>query len=299
MRSLNDLSMRIKIYAICVIFVVPVAYALFSYLAQKNELIDFAQRELRGIAYIANLRAAATTLTGGGADIAAELHRVELAAADDGHGMDTGAQLADFTAAARAASALPAGDREGRQAAALGAALDKAAALIARISDESNLSLDPDLDSYYAQDVVTGKVPALINHLATAKSLLQRSATSGPPTAAARFDYREIAVQIKADVEAITADFASAYRGQHGSSLQAGVSGVVDAASEATVRVTATIDALVSDNAAPVDCRRPSAASPRRMLPRFPSGRRRATRWGVYSASALRDCAFRRAPRSA
>jgi methyl-accepting chemotaxis protein len=253
MRALNNLSTRLKIYAICVIFLVPVTYALFSYVGQKNELIDFAHRELRGLVFIADVRAAAVALTRSGGEIATELRRIDTTAVDAGAGMDTAAQIAEFSAAARAVAGVPATDHEGKRALALAAAFDKGAALIARISDESNLSLDPDLDSYYAQDVVTAKVPALISHLAIARSLLDKAAASGPPRAAERFEYREIAVQIKADIDAISADFASAYRGQHGASLRSGVAGTVDAASEAIGRVMATIDALVSDNAAPLD----------------------------------------------
>jgi len=253
MRALNNLSMRIKIYAICVIFVVPIAYALVSYVGQKNELIDFAQRERRGLAFIADVRTTAGAVNGSGAELANQLRQIDTTAADAGQGMDTAAQLAEFSAAARAVVVLPAGDREGKQPAALAVAFDKTAALITRIADESNLSLDPDLDSYYAQDVVTAKVPALIYHLAIAKGLLQRAATAGPPIAAGRFDYREVAVQIKADIAAIGADFSSAYRGHDGASLRSGIAGTLDAAGEASGRVTALVDTLVSDNAAPVD----------------------------------------------
>jgi methyl-accepting chemotaxis protein len=250
MAVLNNLSMRIKIYAICAIFVVPISYALLSYVSQKNELIHFAQRELRGVSYIASIRAMAAALTGSGGDIAAELRHLEANAAAAGQGMDTAALLADFTASARAVTAAP----EGRRAAAIGTALDNAAALIARVSDESNLSLDPDLDSYYTQDVVTAKVPALIGHLALARGLLQKAAVAGRPTAAGRFDYREVAVRIKADVDAITADFASAYRGEHGGGLHSAVADAVDAAGKAAARATATIGLIASDDdTAPFD----------------------------------------------
>jgi methyl-accepting chemotaxis protein len=243
--------MRLKIYAICVIFLVPITYALVSYIGQKNELIDFAQRERRGLVYIADVRAAAVALTGNGGEIATELGRLDRIAAATGGDMDTATQLGEFGAAARAVAAVPAADREGKRALALGAAFEKGAALIARISDESNLSLDPELDSYYGQDVVTAKVPALINHLAITKSLFERAAASGPPSGVGRFDYPEIAVQIKGDIDAIGADFASAYRGQHGASVR--VSPVQSTRPAKRWRVAATVDTLVSDNAAPLD----------------------------------------------
>src|SRR6516225_8617861 len=124
MRALNNLSMRIKIYAICVIFVVPIAYALVSYVGQKNELIDFAQRERRGLAFIADVRTTAGAVNGSGAELANQLRQIDTTAADAGQGMDTAAQLAEFSAAARAVVVLPAGDREGKQPAALAVAFD-------------------------------------------------------------------------------------------------------------------------------------------------------------------------------
>jgi hypothetical protein len=33
--------------------------------------------------------------------------------------------------------------------------------LAARIGDDSNLTLDPDLDTYYVQDIAVGKLPTL------------------------------------------------------------------------------------------------------------------------------------------
>ena len=54
-------------------------------------------------------------------------------------------------------------------------ALAKARHLAARIGDESNLALDPDLDSYYVQDIVVKKAPALLSQMGELQSLLTGS----------------------------------------------------------------------------------------------------------------------------
>ena len=44
-------------------------------------------------------------------------------------------------------------------------ALTKARDLASRIGDESNLTLDPDLDSYYVQNIAVKRVPALLSQM--------------------------------------------------------------------------------------------------------------------------------------
>ena len=48
----------------------------------------------------------------------------------------------------------------------------KARDLASRIGDESNLTLDPDLDSYYVQNIAVKRVPALLSQMGELQSLL-------------------------------------------------------------------------------------------------------------------------------
>ena len=45
--------------------------------------------------------------------------------------------------------------------------------LAVRIADDSNLALDPDLDTYYVQDTVVSKLPFLLGQLGEARSLVE------------------------------------------------------------------------------------------------------------------------------
>lgn len=49
------------------------------------------------------------------------------------------------------------------------------------MGDDSNLTLDPDLDTYYLQDIVVTKVPSLLNQLGEVQILLQDSEADGLP----------------------------------------------------------------------------------------------------------------------
>src|SRR3981189_3735508 len=51
--------------------------------------------------------------------------------------------------------------------------------LLAKIADGSNLTLDPDLDSYYVMDVISTKVPEFVDRLGTLLALA-RVGGAGP-----------------------------------------------------------------------------------------------------------------------
>ncbi|HEY0835542.1 MAG TPA: hypothetical protein VGE72_16690, partial [Azospirillum sp.] len=85
------------------LFLVPIAFLLYSLIAEKNIAIDFARKEVAGSLYIAPLREAQFALhrfrrTPGDAAAKAALEtaaaRVATAQAELGAGMD-GAELAD------------------------------------------------------------------------------------------------------------------------------------------------------------------------------------------------------------
>ena len=50
-------------------------------------------------------------------------------------------------------------------------ALAAARALAVRVGEDSNLTLDPELDTYYLQDTAVLKIPALLGYLGERRSL--------------------------------------------------------------------------------------------------------------------------------
>ena len=219
MRRLNNLRTRSKIYAICAIFLFPVGYALWSYVSQNQAVIDFAAKEQQGTAYIGGARGVLAAIAGrlgvGGQDqdVKAALGRLDAVARSAGDGMDTRTQLAEFTAAAEKLAASV--DDE----AAVEAAFDKAAALVGRVADDSNLSLDPDLDSYYAQDIVTAKLPTVVGDLIAARGALEAAAGAAQLSTDNRVAILMLAGRLAADGDSIKSDLAGAARGVHGKAL--------------------------------------------------------------------------------
>ena len=60
----------------------------------------------------------------------------------------------------------------GEQSALIVEALAKARDLASRVGDDSNLALDPDLDSYYLQDTVVRQIPRLLGEIGDTQTLL-------------------------------------------------------------------------------------------------------------------------------
>src|SRR6185312_8656178 len=61
---------------------------------------------------------------------------------------------------------------EGDRSALVVEALAKARDLATRVGDDSNLALDPDLDSYYPQDTVVRQIPRLLGEIGDTQILL-------------------------------------------------------------------------------------------------------------------------------
>ncbi|HYD98941.1 MAG TPA: HAMP domain-containing methyl-accepting chemotaxis protein [Alphaproteobacteria bacterium] len=219
-----NLSVGKKLWLISGLFVVPVVYLLGSLVLEKNKAIDFAQKELIGNAYLAPARDAmiavsrgrAALATGGAARFdAASVQALAAAEAEHGATLDTGALAAPLLAGLRG----------------LGAARDDAAflqataglrALIGRAGDQSNLILDPDLDSYYAMDLVVVKLPELADRLT---QLVVQAAAVAKKGEGASFDERATLLMLRGSFEAaldgVAGSLKSGYDGSRDGSLRA------------------------------------------------------------------------------
>ena len=99
-------------------------------------------------------------------------------------------------------------------------ALKAARNLASRIGDDSNLTLDPDLDSYYVQDIVVAKIPALLSEIGELQSELEMpsSAQSTPETLAVRSLVLD--GTIRSTLEGIERDLQASSRGGSGARLR-------------------------------------------------------------------------------
>jgi methyl-accepting chemotaxis protein len=171
-----------KMALIAVIFAVPIAMLLYSYFALQMATIDFGARERLGVRLIAPARQAMQALQahrgtsqlviGGNAEAATKLaevaQQVEAAfSANDKVDHELGAELGTASAYAAlkvkwnelkgVATSLPAAESFARHS----AVLDKLVDYIGTVADNSNLTLDPDIDTFYLMDVSTSRVPSV------------------------------------------------------------------------------------------------------------------------------------------
>lgn len=185
MSLFNNLTIGKKLALIGVIFGLPLAFLLYSVIAEKNIAIDFAQLEISGNRYLTTLSAAqmavqraaaarlddiaqaqATETSQSAAEEAKRaVARVQRAAEEfadvsvDPAMIENAINLAhDFLADS---GGLGTDKLTPRHTAVAG----KLRELIARVGDQSNLILDPDLDSFYCMYAVVVTLPELTDRL--------------------------------------------------------------------------------------------------------------------------------------
>ncbi len=149
------MSISKKIFLIVALLVFPILILAYVFTTESSKNIDFGKKELVGSAY---LRALMPVYEGafdsavGAASLppTTELARVNEAIGEELKALDKGKALV-----ARLGSASKADD----------GILTDVSALVTQVGNESNLILDPDLDSYYAMDVVLLKIPEVFHQI--------------------------------------------------------------------------------------------------------------------------------------
>jgi len=183
----KNLSTSTKLALLCGTFVLAIAIAIYGLVAEKAIAIEFARKELVGTRYLETIRAVYGALLTAERPPPAEKMFSALAAAEaDAAGKLQTAELnRELVAALRH---LWVGEpQEGRTGARFLAALAAARRLASRVGDDSNLTLDPDLDTYYLQNVAVKGLPAILGHLGESQSLV-----SAPLAAISAIDDRRI-----------------------------------------------------------------------------------------------------------
>jgi signal transduction histidine kinase len=213
----QNLRTSTKLFILWCVFIVAIGVATFSLVAEKRIAIDFARKELIGTKYITAVRGVFAAILSGDprpgsrrtASVGESL-RVLAAAQSAAASM---LQTAPFEQALAATlDQLQSSKAEGAGRDALVAdAVAKARSLAIRIGDDSNLTLDPDLDTYYLQDIVVGKLPTLLGHLGASQRLLHEAAAN--PAADHGVRIAMLDSLLRATIEAIEGNLAAAYRG--------------------------------------------------------------------------------------
>ena len=170
-KLMGRLRYAYKIVLVPALLLVPLALVTKGYVDIQGNQVSFSAKERDGLAYLAPLtdltartvtarRLAVTGQDAAEAGVAAAVDRVEKVQTRYGAELET---AADWTAARSALSSAA----DARDPHAAFAAYNKATAalqtLIVRVSDKSNLTLDPDLDTYYLMDALVFRLPLLLD----------------------------------------------------------------------------------------------------------------------------------------
>jgi diguanylate cyclase (GGDEF)-like protein/PAS domain S-box-containing protein len=165
-RRLSDLSVGKKLLLIYLLDLSTVFFISGILIHEKYIAIDFARKELAGTAYIDDLRPTLVALgrTTPAPDVG-DAVIARLGESESRHGEAMGS--ADLNRAlARSLRALRTPEASTSPAAAMAhrhAALDDGKELVTRVGNQSNLILDPDLDSYYTMSLILLRYPTLLN----------------------------------------------------------------------------------------------------------------------------------------
>jgi methyl-accepting chemotaxis protein len=156
MKKLHDLSARTKLFIAYGLFVLPVVFLFYVIVDKSFGDIGFAQKELVGTRYVVTLRQIQDAVLRGDTKLPSAELAGRIAQAETEFGQDMG--TADLATAAAAALNAPADPSRQQARAAL-------RDLMGKVTDASNLTLDPDLDSFYVMDITTGKIPDAVDRL--------------------------------------------------------------------------------------------------------------------------------------
>ncbi len=145
------LSLGARMVLVSALFLAPAALLIWLFIGQSWKDIAFAQKEIAGVEYLQRIWPAVTAAASG-----APAEAFQPTAVQD--------RLFNSSEASHAFANAKANER-------LAAGLS----LFVAVSDGSNLTLDPDLDSYYAMDAATLRLPGLL----AAAAVVEHEALAG------------------------------------------------------------------------------------------------------------------------
>jgi signal transduction histidine kinase len=217
----KSLRTSTKLLLLCSVFVSALAVATYSLVAEKQIAIHFVRKELIGVEHLVALRGVYAALLTEKPDASAAAKEavitLDAAGSADSDHLDTSALE---RALAEAIDKLASAADDERRRTLFVDALTAARNLASRIGDDSNLALDPDLDSYYVQDIVVSKLPTLLSQIGELQSELEMPspAHSTPETLAVRVLVLD--GMIRSTLEGIERDLQGSYRGGSGAHLR-------------------------------------------------------------------------------
>ena len=238
-----SIAIRYKLAGIVALLLVPIALLAGLFVAQSNKDIAFAAKEADGTHYLQAawpLLVAATSVDTGPAASAPSSETLLARARDLDEAMGSAEAARGVTATLRALSAARRDDEVVKLIAAL-------RGLVSKVADGSNLTLDPDLDSYYVQDAVTVKLPDAVDQAA---ALLATARTQRAAASLSDDDKADLMVRLgtfTAAADGVSNDLASATQGNPDGTVKTALAAPGDAFATAARAYHDAIDRAARD----------------------------------------------------
>lgn len=222
----SDLRTGTKLLILCGAFILSMAVPIYGLVIEKRIAIEFARKELVGNQYLAAVHDVYASLlavpsgdsTTGPSIKIADVTLSQLA------GLESGADGRFDTrelAQALLNSLHDVGGASGADAdEKLAKALSDAQSLAQRIGDDSNLALDPDLDSYYLQNIVVRRMPNFFSRLTDLQQHFETSIAKDTSSLTRKVRLPILATQVASSARELRADLQAAYRGNPDGSLK-------------------------------------------------------------------------------
>ncbi|MES1200959.1 MAG: HAMP domain-containing sensor histidine kinase [Pseudomonadota bacterium] len=173
---LGGLSISRKFALALSLFLAPLAFVTINLTTEQQKSIQFADQEHRGLSYLTPIIAAEQSLRDANKSNGLERNLAALAQAQARYGNALGVGPTYLSAREQLQSIARAGEPD---ADAIAEAQRRLAFLRRDVGDKSNLILDPDLDSYYAMDVVVTKLPAVQDALRDLNAVMHEAFADG------------------------------------------------------------------------------------------------------------------------
>ena len=188
---LKSFPIRHKLLLIVALFLVPISLQVFLFLQQSRKDITFASAEIDGVTYLQSAWPALHRLIQGMGD--------EKTTGDSAIVSGLKKQAAAFDVPMKSdkssAAALSALEKAGWPGGAIKRSTDSEAAvaalrtLVNDIGNNSNLILDPDLDSFYVMDLTVVKLPEVIDAAGALLGAARKNKATGTLPFATKADF--------------------------------------------------------------------------------------------------------------
>ena len=251
-RMIGKLTVGRKLALIYLLDLSAVIFISGILINEKYLAIDFSRKEMAGNDYIAAIRDALLPLARSTAQAGARAAAVEQAERSFGAGMRSAELNAHFAALLRQAASTPAAPDD---SVAPSPAFVAGRELLTRVGNQSNLILDPDLDSYYTMSLVILRFPELLEVINSTRALaLQLATAEGARRQRLQTQFLILEGRMDATMAGIGSDYTEAFAAST-PLLRQHLDGSRAALQQAVAQLRASTQALAGAHANPAGAR--------------------------------------------